>query len=184
MRAQPCLPRSRGTQDKGLSEASWWGGGMKLRLLDPQACGRAMPREGWDSKWAPNVPPATPGGGALGHRPQGATMALSGGRDCRPRLMPHNLRPMKLTLHHHHQDGGLLVLTVQTCQTLPPSPRTGGIQEGPNSTAAKAQTQDCCVCTPALPLTSGTLLSLSSLGPQFLHLKNGARNLPSLTQSW
>ena len=42
-------------------------------------------------------------------------MALSGGRDCRPRLMPNNLRPMKLTLYHHHQDGVLLVLTVQTC---------------------------------------------------------------------
>lgn len=56
------------------------------------------------------------------------------------------LRPMKLILHHHQQDGVPLVHTLQTFEALPLwAPRTlwapGGSQEGPESARAKAHTR-------------------------------------------
>ena len=39
----------RGTEDEGSSEATWQGWGVKPG-------DGAMPREGWDSRWAPAIP--------------------------------------------------------------------------------------------------------------------------------
>lgn len=67
------------------SKATWWGLAVALGLWDSPACGRAMPREGWDAQWA-TCPQrlATPRVGAA-PTPLGAGLVLSGLYDCRPR---------------------------------------------------------------------------------------------------